>query len=1308
MPSKKSKRVRIEAPEDMDAIELAHALMHHVTGVLHRHKEQRDTRRARARGEEHYEVGTHTFSRHPAMQQLNDGIVAAYEQQMQQMLGRIGRFISQQIVPGLDLKKSHPMYGFVADVEWPEDGLIAKQSDDAEHPFLHAVPSFSQEMPSLALLTPAQLERIKQIIRDYHAGFAVGMLGPDSIPPVEVQRLIDSGVIPQDLAYVFQPSAGEKPPESMRFTDLAYRYGRLAADPAHRAKVRAMSLPEFAEYLPDNETPLMPREQQAMAWARHNAGEHMRGAGDRLSLETSTNIRNADAEQRRRYVGVVREKTEENIELRESWRKLASQIGHETGDWSRDLQRLAATEKQGAMQEGAVASIVSRSDEKPEDIRVAKQPNPDACFIAGTMIETQEGPRAIETLQAGDLVLTHRLRWRKVTTGHVRQYDGVLVGIDSVLPYATGNHPFLVDGRWKRADSIERGEHVVQLFCAPDADCDPSVGTEDSFFPRIALASRTPTAMPSAAIEFHRYLKRRDSDVDVEHPDGQFKHDHVTSGYQHDGQSARVFRDTENFALSRGGFLALCLWMSGFLSGFVRELHQAFSFLGRTKRGLFDLDLRSGFELNPSFVQAGLDSVLGDSVLACDAGERASNSLIAGDDALDREVGLGVRHGLGFAMPRQVKSTSSVSFTGSVYNLTVEEDESYFANNVAVHNCPDCVRLHLTAGPGSPPRIFKLSELQANGTNVGKKRAAWKAVIGPVHPWCLPAGAMIATALGDVPIEQIRVGDEVLTHRGRFRRVQRLSQRFYRGDLVILTVGDQVLEATPEHPLLTCHGWAAAETVSEGNRVFVHHRIGDTDLDRVDGPPQHNKIISLALILRDFARHAVPVPRVDFERDSDVGKSKVHVENTDRHLWDRAQAFSPESFVDGALVLRHPTSLLPSLRALDHLLDRSRLAAHGIMRALYTTTTSSSRLLRRVQEVLLGDRTDGDSRLVKSRRDRPACGVVALGQHVDADAGFVAADDVADGELKSFGHYDGVAVISVSHKPFEGTVYNFSVEEDESYIANGIVNHNCGCELFEVPEGWTIDEEGNLAPVMLGKSGGSASPHTVRQPTNRGLATLGDSGRDASGGAAAFAKTVKDEEDIRPHMTHRDAVPEDCCVVRIGDPKMRAVVESVIASAPKAIFHKDVGVTLITTDTPRVQNPLDEQDFAYWTQNEIRIMQTLPIERVPRVIRHELGHSLNVHLMKTLGSVEAVRKWHDQLWAVSLEEGFVSDYAMKLPIENAAEVTRMYIFERPTLMLKWPRQFAFCHRAYRAIFRKKRTTPKVSVELQRQREGTNE
>ena len=38
---------------------------------------------------------------------------------------------------------------------------------------------------------------------------------------------------------------------------------------------------------------------------------------------------------------------------------------------------------------------------------------------------------------------------------------------------------------------------------------------------------------------------------------------------------------------------------------------------------------------------------------------------------------------------------------------------------------------------------------------------------------------------------------------------------------------------------------------------------------------------------------------------------------------------------------------------------------------------------------------------------------------------------------------------SIKKIPYSGIVYNLGVDEDESYIANGIIVHNCRC--FTIP-----------------------------------------------------------------------------------------------------------------------------------------------------------------------------------------------------------------------------------------------------------------
>jgi uracil-DNA glycosylase family 4 len=99
------------------------------------------------------------------------------------------------------------------------------------------------------------------------------------------------------------------------------------------------------------------------------------------------------------------------------------------------------------------------------------------CFISPrVLIYTADGFRPIKDLRAGDLVLTHRGRFRPVT--YVRPRD-VLPKGSKVVRFSikagthrharpiyltvTPEHPFLIDGIWKAASEIRGGDHVRTL-----------------------------------------------------------------------------------------------------------------------------------------------------------------------------------------------------------------------------------------------------------------------------------------------------------------------------------------------------------------------------------------------------------------------------------------------------------------------------------------------------------------------------------------------------------------------------------------------------------------------------------------------------------------------------------------------------------------------------------------------------------------------------------------------------------------------------------------------------------------------------
>ena len=55
--------------------------------------------------------------------------------------------------------------------------------------------------------------------------------------------------------------------------------------------------------------------------------------------------------------------------------------------------------------------------------------------------------------------------------------------------------------------------------------------------------------------------------------------------------------------------------------------------------------------------------------------------------------------------------------------------------------CPKCRSAYLD--DDGRPKVFRLADLRANGTNVGRKQAEWLPVVGSHHPWCMCRGVRV-------------------------------------------------------------------------------------------------------------------------------------------------------------------------------------------------------------------------------------------------------------------------------------------------------------------------------------------------------------------------------------------------------------------------------------------------------------------------------------------------------------------------------------------------------------------------------------
>lgn len=95
---------------------------------------------------------------------------------------------------------------------------------------------------------------------------------------------------------------------------------------------------------------------------------------------------------------------------------------------------------------------------------------------------------------------------------------------------------------------------------------------------------------------------------------------------------------------------------------------------------------------------------------------------------------------------------------------------------------------------------------------------------------CIAGGQLVTTRRGEIPIENVVVGDEVITHLGRWRRVTATHDRGEKEVIAVSGGGRQVL-ATPEHLLYTSRGWVEAQHAEDVHVVCVPELRGGVSVE---------------------------------------------------------------------------------------------------------------------------------------------------------------------------------------------------------------------------------------------------------------------------------------------------------------------------------------------------------------------------------------------------------------------------------------------------------------------------------------------
>ncbi|HWH31672.1 MAG TPA: Fe-S cluster assembly protein SufB [Egibacteraceae bacterium] len=365
---------------------------------------------------------------------------------------------------------------------------------------------------------------------------------------------------------------------------------------------------------------------------------------------------------------------------------------------------------------------------------------------------------------------------------------------------------------------------------------------------------------------------------------------------------------------------------------------------------------------------------------------------------------------------------------------------------------------------------------------------------------CLPAGELVSAADGSrVPIEQVRVGDEVLDQRGRPVRVTATQARDYRGPVYtfVPTSPDNAFTVTAEHPVLVVPradvavkraprgGWLPE--VDSGKLKAAEPRWVEAK-DVVEGDflvfPKPRPALAETVLPLEFARLAGYYLADGSATITNGAKSlqfSLHIDDTESVdeirrlckelyqaegsvLWNEAKhearvlVYTPagyEALRAHVGTRSHTKKLSAELMGQDaaflSALVETYLRGDGCVReragALWHRANTTSRTWAHQLQAIM-------ARLgvyATISVDRPAGPREILGRAVSRHALYRVQWTVGGSGprlVRDAGEHFLVPVKRREVGDFEGLVHNLDVRDPDSYLANGFAVHNCTAPIY--------------------------------------------------------------------------------------------------------------------------------------------------------------------------------------------------------------------------------------------------------------------
>jgi very-short-patch-repair endonuclease len=446
----------------------------------------------------------------------------------------------------------------------------------------------------------------------------------------------------------------------------------------------------------------------------------------------------------------------------------------------------------------------------------------------------------------------------------------------------------------------------------------------------------------------------------------------------------------------------------------------------------------------------------------------------------------------------------TMEIAGSAKEQGIDDPSVFFIIVRDGQTCNECVRLHMMPD-GVTPKIYKMSELSMGYHKRGDNSPS---ACGE-HPHCFTSrNAHIYTEhAGYLRIDKVKIGDKVLTHTGKFKTVLDTLENWtkpYNGKMIkVFFEGTrknngkkhwrrgQSLSVTPEHQFLTSRGWVEARNLTQNDelmQLFSNCSGCGSEMPIKWGADKRNTLEGVFCSRKCSANFQWknPAHKENISNKSTQQMTEFAKNNPERmaELMLMANDATRELIKNGEFWAQKEENkeFLAIHRAkLNSLMPRTskeEIIFIEKIKEVYPTLASQQLMHKWVVDGVIEDlkvilEYDGGGHYLpvlskkmtmenfmkkQAGRDNylSKCGYHVLRYGPGYDIGMVVKDieRVSKNSLGKY-FYKPLKINKLEYgQASMQKLYDLTVEDDESFVVNGIVSHNCRCSLSQLQPGW--------------------------------------------------------------------------------------------------------------------------------------------------------------------------------------------------------------------------------------------------------------